>query len=198
MKKAIDILNKIKPLDEGLIGRLTMSLQLVEVKKNAYLFRGFRCLQDIYIIGSGLLGICYKERHYIILTGFRAAGDVIIHNRYFYGDTRVHGPILALGDSTIYSLSYPKCKQICHDFPEFNYHVRVLLQKNIDILEDRAIITQISPIRRRYERFAITYAELFHRIPIKYLASYLNASVKSIQRVRREISARGGVPPIKN
>jgi CRP-like cAMP-binding protein len=190
MKQAIDILNKIKTLDESIIGRLAMSLKLVEVKKNKYLFTAGRPFKDIYIVESGLLGVCYKGRHETVFTSFRTAGDIVIYDKYFYSTPLSHNSILALEESIIYSLSYQTCKNICDDFPDFNFHIRILVQKTVDIIEDYSIITRTPLIRRRYEQFASTYADIFPKIPTKYLASYLNTSVKSLQRVRKELRLR--------
>jgi CRP-like cAMP-binding protein len=174
-----------------------MSLKFVEVEKKRYLLDESKPLKDIYIVTSGLFGMSYKDRHQTVFTSFRVAGDVIIYDKYFYSDVQTHASILALEKSTVYSLQYQTCKQICLDFPDFNFHIRTFLQKNVDLIEDRLKITQTPLIRTRYGRFIKIYADIFPRIPTKYLASYLNASVKSIQMIKKEMSIRrNSIPPV--
>jgi hypothetical protein len=137
-----------------------------------------------------LLGVCYKDRHETIFTSFRTAGDVIISDKNFFGEPKAEESILALQDSFVYTLSYRKCEEICKDFPEFNYHIRVLLQKEMRFMEERLKAVQIG-IWWRYLRFAKDHPDIFRAIPTKYLASYLNASIRTIQRVRKVLKHGG-------
>jgi CRP-like cAMP-binding protein len=189
MEDAILLLNNIRALDERLIGRLAMSMKFQEVAKHEFLLEAGELASDIYIIKSGLLGVCYKDRHETIFTSFRAAGDVIISDKHFFDEFKSDESILALRDSFIYTLPYRKCKQICQDFPEFNHHIRILVQREIKLIEERLKAIQISAWWR-YQRFAKDHPDIFGGIPTKYLASYLNTSIRTIQRVRRVLKHR--------
>lgn len=185
MEDAIFILNTIRDLDDSLTGRLTKYLKLRRVGKNEYLLKAGELASDIYFIATGLVGVCYKDRHETIFTSFRTVGDVIISDKHFFGEWKSEESILALQNSFVYSLSYRACKDICKDFPAFNYHIRILVQRDMRFMEERLKAVQIG-VWWRYQRFANVHPEIFRKVPNKYLASYLNTSIRNLQRIKKE------------
>lgn len=61
--------------------------------------------------------------------------------------------------------------------------------------ENQASLTRISdligaPAEERYTRFLQMYPDLFNRIPLHQIASYLGVTPQTLSRIRKELSQR--------
>jgi len=64
----------------------------------------------------------------------------------------------------------------------------ISLYKRIAVLQKRIIMLMSAPALVRYQDFLITYPDIFQRIPLKMVASYIGITPEALSRVRKELS----------
>jgi hypothetical protein len=70
------------------------------------------------------------------------------------------------------------------NFPELNKCRLMSLTSLIDHLMDRIVSFRFTTAREKYRYFKETYPDIYHRIPLGMVASYLGISQETLSRIR--------------
>jgi hypothetical protein len=72
------------------------------------------------------------------------------------------------------------------DFPEFNYHGRVLTEKYYIESEQRANLLRNGTAIERYNLLLQMHPDIVQRVPLWMIASHINVSHEALSRVRSQ------------
>jgi CRP-like cAMP-binding protein len=70
--------------------------------------------------------------------------------------------------------------------PELNFIMRSLAEHNYILSEERSFSMRMKSARERYEELLLTDADLFLRVPLKHIASYLGMKPETLSRIRAQ------------
>ena len=110
--------------------------------------------------------------------------DVIISVFSFYKQVPSVEAIEALEDSVVHYISYKDLMELYEQYLEFNVVGRVLTTHYYMLSEERNFIMRKENAETRYHYFMDNYADLFQRIPLLHIASYLGVSAETLSRIR--------------
>ena len=96
----------------------------------------------------------------------------------------------ALEDSELLMIGLESLEKVSAASPKWDRYFREILDR-----EYNAAISRISDFiggsaEERYLRFLSLYPDLFQRIPLHQIASYLGITPQSLSRIRKELAAR--------
>lgn len=155
------------------------------MKKKVFLLKAGQIANRMFCIESGLI-LCYRNvEDKKIVSGLRKEGDFLIPAD-FYSQTRSPEYILTLENCTLYTLNHSYIQSALRDFPEFNFHMRVLLENNARFTEEFLHILRAHNAYAKYRWLIEHFSDLSKRVPAKHLASFIGITEQSLNRIKRE------------
>ena len=95
--------------------------------------------------------------------------------------------VVALEDSVILCVNRVTLDALFRDYPSFERLGRLLYEKVLVGYKQRNLFRVRLNARERYLHFLRNEPELIKRVPLKYIASYLNVTDTSLSRIRRNM-----------
>jgi len=169
----LHLLNSIQTLSTGLRECLYDTIEKQTIKKNVYLQKPGEIPNRLHFIETGLI-ICYRNSgKRDITSAFRREGDLLISTDNFYSQTAANEYHETIEDSILHSLSYRQLHIICKEFPEFNIHLRILMERNARLNEELLHLLRTARAQERYKWITERFPDLLERAPYTHLASYI-------------------------
>lgn len=106
----------------------------------------------------------------------------------FTKQKQTNNNIDALEDSELLLMSFKSWTDLSLKVPTWEFYFREILAE-----ENHAAITRISDFvsasaEERYLHFLALYPDLFQRVPLYQIASYLGVTPQSLSRIRKELT----------
>ncbi|WPU95728.1 Crp/Fnr family transcriptional regulator [Mucilaginibacter sabulilitoris] len=99
----------------------------------------------------------------------------------------------ALEDSEIIRFSKEKWEELLAASPNFRRIIEALTAKNFEAHQNRIFSNISDPAEVRYEKFVQQYPNLYNRIPLYMIASFLGLTRETLSRVRKQAVKRSQV-----
>lgn len=172
------------PLSTVCLQALANCLQYKTVNKGELLERQHQVSQNIYFIEAGLFRSYYHVQNQEISSWFMKAGDVIISVQSFFTQTPSQENIQALEESIVFYISKNDYENLCFTYTEFHYLARKLTEQYYVKAEKRIFHLHQPDARTRYQYLQQHHPDILQRVPLKYIASYLNITTETLSRIR--------------
>ncbi|GGE65641.1 CRP-like cAMP-binding protein [Pedobacter psychrotolerans] len=78
-------------------------------------------------------------------------------------------------------------KKLLAEYPEMSMICRKLLWQHYHDAEERNYLIRLNSAVKRLNRMNDTHPQFYHRIPLKYLASYLGMRIETLSRLRSQM-----------
>lgn len=98
--------------------------------------------------------------------------------------------IEALEDSQLLMLSKDGFEEMLDGIPQMDKYFRIIYQNNIISKERRLVSSMSSVAEDRYKRLIETLPNIFNRVPLHQIASYLGMKPETLSRIRRNMMTR--------
>lgn len=134
------------------------------------------CLRSFYIDSKG------AEHIYQI----RMDNSWISDLRSFFSKSPSNYNIEALEDSSLLRISNEGFEQLLIDIPRLERYFRILFQKAYVNTLNRLNSTMWETAIDRYNEMLREHPEIFQRVPLIYIASYLGITPESLSRIRKQ------------
>ena len=185
--KVFGLLNGIRKLSPELHDYINSNLEFhVYKKKEIYLEIGQICRQMAFV-EKGFFR-CYNvdDEGKEINSWFMQEGDVMIAVDSYYDQVPSKQGIQATEDSEVWSISHDKLeKYIYEEYPEFNYHGRILtLKYSRHFCKEKDMLQLNKSVEERLRYVVQTFPGLRDRVYNKDLASYARISEGEMSRIR--------------
>jgi len=181
------VLNFISPLSYAFIERVRSYLRLESCAKRTILLKEGQIARKVYFISKGFARSFYVDKDGREHTlWFMGEGDVMLSVYGFYRQQPAAENIELIEDSILLSLTWELVQTIYRDFPEFNYHGRLLTEKYYLQSEERAILLRTRNPAERYASLLAAHPEILQKAPLKDVASYLNINQETLSRIRAQ------------
>jgi CRP/FNR family transcriptional regulator, anaerobic regulatory protein len=185
----IQRLRTIHPVSEGLENAFR-NLDIIEVPKGTVLLREGQTEDFGWIVIKGLLRSYYLKDGEEICSRFNSENQIVLSVVSFYSRTPGYEFVETLEDCVLARAHYDTLQQIYRDFPEFNFHARVITEYYFTLSERRLYLLRRQSAEERYRYFMEHYPEWLQRIPLKYVATFLGMNLETLSRIRKKISIR--------
>lgn len=172
----------------------TVSSQVEKyIQKNFY-FRQIKKLDHIiepgqpndflFFIIKGVVRGYIKSGAKEITTWINEEGEIVGSIRNFGLNQASEEYLQALEKTDVLVLPIDSIQYLYDHFPETNRIGRLIIEENYRDAEERAFICRLPQAEERYRRFVHFRGGLVNRIPLKFIANYLNMNLETLSRIR--------------
>lgn len=181
----LQTLNLIRPLSARLQERFSECVREEILPRKHMLQRQGETARRIYFIISGMARAYYVDNNEKqCTTWFMKQGDLMISVYSFFTQRPAPENIELLEESRLQFMSWSQLQAIYADFPEFNYHGRIMTEKYYIESEQRAILLRNSTAFERYQLLLQTHPDILQRVSLRTIATHLNVSHEALCRIR--------------
>ena len=188
MEELIQWLCEIHPLSPECVAYLRRIIRRQKLRKNQLLLREGEICKNIYFIKKGLLR-CYYVRDGVEVTDWLfSEGDTVVSINSFYDQRPGVDFIQALERCELFYITYRQLQTLFERYIEFNVVGRILTNKYLRVWHAQARNIRMLTAGQRYDLLMEQQPELINRVPVQYLASYLDMSKATLSRMRSRLN----------
>ena len=182
---------EVYPISSEGVDMLFRDMVEVECKKGEVIVSEGGHIRNTYFVKEGLLRAYVMREDKDITLWFATAGDMAVGGPGEFLTMNVE----ALEDSILLKIPSAKLEELYHYSLELANWGRKLLEKYL--LEYEHYFTHYSwnDAREHYEMWVKANPELMQKIPLKYIASYLQITPQSLSRIRAKNNRIGAKLP---
>ncbi len=92
----------------------------------------------------------------------------------------------AIENTEAYFINVNDLVYLFDNFPEMERYARLSMGNIFGHLMERITSIRFTSAKERYHHFQETYADIYHRIPLGMVASYLGITQETLSRIRAE------------
>lgn len=174
-------------IDSKLEDKINTNTAIVTYNKGYHPIQMGDEVKVFYFIISGIVRGYYINEEGIEMT------KCFCYENHFFGSECFRTK--SLSSFYVECIEECKCIQIPYKFvheilfgnPSFEHYIHSLYLDEVGNLENRARNLQFFSAEERYFDFCKKYPDLQHRIPLKYIASYIGIKPGSMSRIRKKL-----------
>ena len=145
--------------------------------------------RDLLFVASGLVrGYYLNDKGEDITIRFVAEGSYVVHYSALLQGQPSRYAFQCLEPTTLIALPYTAVQAGYDGFPDLERFGRRIAEQVLIAQQNRIEQFQFGSAEARYLAFVAAYPELFHRISLTHLASYLGIQRPSLSRIRQRLS----------
>lgn len=181
-----DFFNAIYPLSKKATSFIRSMSYPLAIKRGDFLIKPGEKTNHLYLIKKGVIRGFIIEDDKEVTTWINEEKEVVSSIRNLGTDKCSEEYLHAIEDCELTGIAYSAIEYLYNNFPASNRIGRIILEESYRAAEERAFICRINNAYKRYERFMLTQGNLINRIPLKYIASYLNMTIETLSRLRKK------------
>lgn len=182
----------VPTLREAEIGFLLEGVRQKVVPKKEFLFREAAIHREIAFVAKGLFRSYYiDQKGKDITVQFTREGGYATHYYSFIRQIPSAYAIQCLEEATVLTLSYELIQTGYQKYPQLERYGRLIAEEVLVAQQQRIEGFIFKTAEQRYLEFMSSSPELYHRISLSHLASYLGIERPSLSRIRKRISESG-------
>ncbi len=171
-------------LSELLKKELTSRLKPVSFSKGDLILDADRICRESYFVTQGILRTYFIKDGKEISEYFSGKDEWVNSPRSFMQRSTDIYYIDAIEDSETISLHVDDLAFLFDNFPEMERYARLSMGSVFGHLLERITSMRFTQARERYAHFQMNYQDIFHRIPLRMVASYLGITQETLSRIR--------------
>lgn len=180
MKKWADI----KEEEETLI---ISAFESLSIKKKKDLLTPGEVCKNIYFITNGSFRSYFVDSKGVEhIYQLRLENSWISDLESFFSQRPSKYYIEALENSDLLYLSFERLEKLYEQVPSLERYFRILFQKAYINALKRLNSTMWEPAAERYNDLINEHKDIFQRVPLVYIASYLGITPESLSRIRKK------------
>lgn len=158
--------------------------------KGSLLLRKGQLTTGLYILEKGIMRFYYEREGKEITTWFCKENQVAFSSAFFF-KIRSFENIQLLEDSSVYYVTDADFNQLYKESEEMNTIGRKLSEEYCMEFEERVASLQTQTALERYEKLLHSSPDIFQRVQLGQIASYLAVSQETLSRIRRKFAENG-------
>ena len=170
MDKIISSITNILNIDDEILTKFLSYLHPMTVPKKTILIRPLITDENVYIIEKGIARSYIMINEKEVTSWFSKEGELIFSTNSFYGKTEGYD-----------------LEELCFQHIEISNWLRLLHQKAFVEMERRLIYRLYMSAEERYRDFYAKNPEIFQRVNLSFIASYLGISQVTLWKLRKNI-----------
>lgn len=183
IQEFIDQQRKIYPLSDEALLQLLDEMEEVTIPKGEFsVFEGDRD-PFVWFVKTGLARAYVEREMRDITLWFASAGEMV---NMSYRNIAAYN-LEMVEDTVLLRMPAGKMEELCEHSLEIANYMRKLLDYYLREYENYFINDSWSDAREQYEALMRTQPDLFQRVPLKHIASYLQITPQSLSRIRSSV-----------
>ncbi len=182
-------IDSIRPISDELKEAIASSFEIIEVPKRYKLLSDGQTCNYIYVVEKGLLRMYYIKDGEEVCSRFMDEQYMLAMSvNSFYGRQPGYEYIETLEPCVLGRIHYDTLQQLYNKYIEFNYTARVITERFYIRSEERLFLIRKQTAEERYLFYINKYPEMYQRVPLKYIATYLGITLETLSRIRNKLS----------
>lgn len=187
MQPIIDFISNFTTPNEEELQAIFGMLHFSSHKKNEILHQQMTIPKRMAFIIKGGLRVYYSDENGKTHTvGFVFENNHSIDFECFSRQIPSSLEAATLEPTDLVSVSYADFFNFIETYPKYEIILRKVLSENSQFEMEKAKLLRIGSARERYEAFCKLRPTIINRVPLKYVASYLDMALETLSRIRAE------------
>jgi len=171
-------------LSENLKPELTKRLKPIKFKKGRIVLDANHVCTESYFITKGILRTYFLKEDKEISEYFSGINEWVNSPKSFIQRKKDIYFIDAIEYTEAYVINVKDLLYLFENFPEMERYARLSMGSVFGHLMDRITSMRFTSAKERYDHFQKTYPNIYHRIPLGMVASYLGITQETLSRIR--------------
>ncbi|MCH4896217.1 MAG: cyclic nucleotide-binding domain-containing protein [Marinifilaceae bacterium] len=185
-----NFMNSIYPLSDNVLNLLLENMKEEEFKKGEFLIRENEYNKNTYFMLSGFARVFSLIENKEQVAWFVKPQQFVTYNLGIPYNRRSLVSIQFIENSKLLSISREKFEKLLLEDIELSTWSRKYLEIVIYELELFFTSSFFMDATKQYEDILRKESELVQKVPLKYLASYLNIAPESLSRIRAKLTKK--------
>ncbi|MEJ5995422.1 Crp/Fnr family transcriptional regulator [Pedobacter sp. Du54] len=173
-------------LTDELKSALNERISLVSFKKGELVHDAEKVCTKSYFIQNGLFRVYFIKEGKEICEYFPAENEWANSPKSFSTRQKDIYYIDAIEDTETFCLQVNDLVFLFDHFPEMERYARLSMGTIFGHLMERITSLRFTSAKEKYDHFIQTYHDIYHRIPLGMVASYLGIAQETLSRIRAE------------
>ncbi|RFC55144.1 Crp/Fnr family transcriptional regulator [Brumimicrobium aurantiacum] len=157
-----------------------------EIPKNTMLIQQGEISRTLYFIENGMGRSYYlKKQGKEITQWFFGSGKFMASADSFFQKTPSLYYLELLEDSIVYTISREKMDMLFSKYHKMDQLGRLVSIEMLTKVVNKLNAIQFQTAKERYEYMLEEFPDIYHRIPLGHIASYLGMTQETLSRIRR-------------
>ena len=184
----MDIIRGIYPLDNELLEILLGKIEICEFPAKYKLVKQGAVPNKIFLVKQGALRSYYLKNGNEITTWFTFENEFITSFYSLLTKSPSSEFIESLEDCVLYALSFDVLNELTEKHPPINHLYRRVLEINF-IKQEKKLGEKFGSAGEKYQDLITHYPQILQRVPLGYVASYLDITQSTLSRIRKKQSS---------
>jgi CRP-like cAMP-binding protein len=185
--KLLYYFNKWSELSEEDEAIILAAFEPMTIKKKKDLLVSGQVCNYLYFITKGCLRSFYIDSKGVEhIYQIRMDNNWISDLESFFSQRPSKYNIETLEDSYLLKISHERMEKLLIEIPRLERYFRILFQKAYINALNRLNATMWETAMDRYNEMLKEHPEVFQRVPLVYIASYLGITPESLSRIRKQ------------
>lgn len=188
-----NIIRKIKeyyPVSDDSLNRLKCCLKQQTFPAKTIIIQAGKLDRQVYFIEKGIARSYILHNGKEITTWFAMEGDVTCGSWDLYRNRAGFEYVETLENTLAYSISIDKLNALYHSDIDIANWMRVLQQENFLWLQEMHINRLNLSVKERYVKLLQDFPDIYNRVNLGYIASYLGTTLPTLSKIRSELVIR--------
>ena len=177
---------KFIPLSDNLRSELAKRLKPIVFKKGEMVLNADHVCKESYFINNGILRTYFIKDGKEISEYFSGVNEWVNSPKSFIQKEKDIYYIDAIENTEAYAININDLNYLFDNFPEMERYARLSMGSVFGHLMERIASMRFTSAKEKYHHFRNTYADIYHRIPLGMVASYLGIAQETLSRIRGE------------
>ncbi|NIJ52219.1 Crp/Fnr family transcriptional regulator [Dyadobacter arcticus] len=184
MSLFLDYLDTLAPLDQRTKALVESAVKVSVVKKKEFLHKAGTVCRKFHFVESGILRVYYYKDGKEVTAWFAFEGMTAscIDSLFTGAETSYY--IDVVEDAKIHTVHYDIIERSFVDYPLLERLGRLMVTENYLLLDQRMKMMVFHSAEERYKNLLGDEPLALQKIPLNYLASYLNVTQETLSRIR--------------
>lgn len=192
-----DIILQYRHVSEECLRDIAAMVRVKSVKAGDSVVRQGELCDAFYFNRSGLMRVSHRTADADNTILFGAAGDIFTSLHSYFASEPSAFSLIALEPSEVYELKYKDVEALVRRHPDFMQWLMYIAIGQLYALERRYVKYATTGAEQRFRNFMaqdqpyikrVSAKVLTLRIPLKYIASYLQITPATLSRLRRKLA----------
>lgn len=172
-------------LDDEMMNRFLFMTEEISLKQGEVLIATGSLDSNIYIVKEGIMAHTYLSGLKDCCWGFSMPGTMMYSLHPYYFNKPAFYQVVACCESVVVRISKEKFDKLIEESHEFARWVLSMTQCQLFFYEMKNSMIS-GDARERFKSLAINRPELFSKVPMKIIASYLGITQQYLSNLKKE------------
>lgn len=186
MRRFLSNIQKTFQLSEEELDEIRSGMKVVELRKNELFLEEGQICRTIGFLEYGSMRLFYESKNKEVCNNFFFENAVVGSLASFLTQTPSLVNIAAIEKCELLTFSYQQVMDLISDYPTLKAFGFFIIQEQLLLAEKReAELLKYAP-EDRFRRLLEIHPKIFNRVPLYYVASYLNITPETLSRYRKK------------